>query len=83
MNKGQLKSVPGNSMNTTWISEKAPGLLAVLVGLGFVGIAFFDAQYRYFHLAVAAISLYFGYKRISRQETPFQKRERELRRNIR
>ncbi len=70
-------------MNKAWITEKAPGLLAVAIGLGFIGIAYLDAQYRYFHLVVAAIALYYGYKRISRQETPFQKRERELRRNFR
>ncbi len=66
-----------------WIYNRVPGLLAVLIGLGFIGIAYFDLQYRYFHLVVAAIALYYGYKRISRRETPFQRRERELRRNFR
>ena len=68
-------------MNLTWISEKSTGLLALLIGLGFLGMAYFNAQYRYFHLAVALVALYLGYKRISRRETPFEKRERELRRN--
>lgn len=70
-------------MNLSWISEKSTGLLAILIGLGFIAISYFDAQYRYFHLAVALVALYFGYKRISRQETPFEKREREMRRNFR
>ncbi len=69
-------------MNVTWISEKAPGLLAVVIGLGFLGAAYFDVHYRYFHLVVAAVALYYGWRRISRQETPFEKRERELRRNF-
>ena len=68
-------------MNLAWISEKSTGLLAVLVGLGFLGIAYFDSHYRYFHLVVALVALYFGYKRIARRETPFEKREREMRRN--
>ncbi len=68
-------------MNITWISEKSAGLLALLVGLGFLGIAYLDRQYRYFHLVVALIALVFAYKRLSRRETPFEKRERELRRN--
>jgi hypothetical protein len=67
-------------MDLGWISQKSTGLLAVLVGLGFIGIAYFDAQYRYFHLVVALIALYFGYRRITRRETPFEKREREIRR---
>ena len=70
-------------MNLTWISSKSAGLLAIVIGLGFIGIAYLDAQYRYFHLAVALFALYFGYKRITRQETPFERRERELRRNFR
>ena len=70
-------------MNFTWISEKSPGLLAVVIGLGFLGAAYLDAHYRYFHLVVAVVALYYGWRRISRQETPFEKRERELRRNFR
>jgi len=70
-------------MNLTWISEKSPGLVAIVIGLGFLGIAYLDAHYRYFHLAVALTALYFGYRRITRHETPFEKRERELRRHFR
>jgi len=70
-------------MNLTWISEKSTGLVAIVIGLGFLGIAYFDAHYRYFHLAVALIVLYFGYKRVTHQETPFERRERELRRRFR
>jgi hypothetical protein len=70
-------------MNLTWISEKSTGLVAIVIGLGFLGIAYLDAHYRYFHLAVALAALYFGYRRITRQETPFERRERELRRHFR
>ncbi len=69
------------AMNLAWISEKSAGLLALLVGLGFLGLAYFDSQYRYFHLAVALVAFYFAYKRITRRETPFERREREMRRN--
>jgi hypothetical protein len=67
----------------TWFSDRIPGLLATLVGLGFIGIAYLDAQYRYFHLVVAVVALCYGYKRLSRRETPFERREREMRRNFR
>ncbi len=70
-------------MNLNWISQKSAGLLAILIGLGFLGIGYLDDRYRYFHLAVAAVALYIGYKRVSREETPFEKRERETRRNFR
>ncbi len=72
-----------NSMIVNWISEKATGLLAVVIGLGFLGAAYLDDHYRYFHLVVAVVTLSYGIRRISRQETPFEKRERELRRNFR
>jgi hypothetical protein len=70
-------------MNIRSISEKSPALLAIIVGLGFLGMAYLDAQYRYFHLAVALVAFWYGIRRLSRKETPFEKRERELRRNFR
>ncbi len=70
-------------MNLNWISERSAPLLAVVIGLGFIGIAYIDAQYRYFHLVVALAAFWFAYKRLTRRETPFEKREREMRRNFR
>ena len=70
-------------MDLNWISDRSAPLLAILVGLGFIGIAYIDAQYRYFHLLVAFIAFGFAYKRLTRHETPFEKREREMRRNFR
>jgi hypothetical protein len=67
-------------MNLEWISEKGAGLIAFVVGLGFIAIGFFDSQYRYFHLAVAIIAFGYGYKQIKRRDTPFERREKELRR---
>ncbi len=70
-------------MNLNWISERSAPLLAIVIGLGFIWIAYIDAQYRYFHLVVALICFGFAYKRLTRRETPFEKREREMRRNFR
>jgi 4-hydroxybenzoate polyprenyltransferase len=67
-------------MNWERISEKSASLMAFVVGLGFLVAAFFDSQYRYFHLVVAILALYFGYRQFKKRDTPFQKRERELRR---
>jgi hypothetical protein len=63
-----------------WIAEKGTSLLAFLVGLGFVGIAFLDAQYRYFYLCIALIAVAYGYKLLKKRSTPFEKHEREMKR---
>ena len=63
-----------------WISEKSTSLMAFAVGIGFLVIAFFDSQYRYFHLVVAILAFSFGYRQSKKRDTPFQNRERELRR---
>jgi hypothetical protein len=67
-------------MNLEWISDKGTGLLWGTAGLGLLAIAYFEAQYRYFYLCVALLALIYAYKQIVRRDTPFQRRERELRR---
>jgi len=67
-------------MNMEWISEKGTSLMACIVGLGFIAIAFLDSQYRYFHLVVAVVAFVYAYKRFKRHDTPFERREREARR---
>ncbi len=54
--------------------------MAFVVGLGFIGVAFLDSQYRYFHLCIAIIALVYGYKQFKKRDTPFERREREIRR---
>lgn len=67
-------------MNYEWISEKGAGLTAFAVGLVLLVISYFESQYRYVFLVGGIIALYFGYKQLRKRDTPFQKRERELRR---
>lgn len=82
--QGKPADLPRMDMkNLARFSDRVPALLAALIGLGFMGIAYLDAHYRYFHLAVAGIALWYAYKRSSRHETPFERRERESRRNFR
>jgi 4-hydroxybenzoate polyprenyltransferase len=69
-------------MNAEWISQKSPGLLAIVVGLGFLVIAFFNSQYRYFFLVVAIIALVYAYKQLKKKDTPFEKHERDVRRKM-
>jgi 4-hydroxybenzoate polyprenyltransferase len=67
-------------MNWEWISEKGASLTAGIIGLGFLFVAYLDRHYRYFHLCVAAIALAYAYRQYKRPVTPFEKREREIRR---
>jgi hypothetical protein len=62
------------------LSQKGTSILAFIVGLVFLVLAFFDARYRYFHLCVSVLAFLYGYRHLRKRDTPFEKRERELRR---
>jgi hypothetical protein len=63
-----------------WIAEKAASLLAFLVGLGFVGVSFLEPKYRYFFLCLALVAFVYGCKQYRKHDTPFERREREMKR---
>ena len=65
-----------------WIAEKGTSLLAFLIGLGLIGVSFLDPQYRYFFLCIAAVSIGYGFKRLKKHDTPFEKQERDLKRKL-
>jgi 4-hydroxybenzoate polyprenyltransferase len=67
-------------MNMEWISEKGASLTAFAIGLGFIGLSFLYGKYRYFLLCAAIVALIYGYKQFKKRGTPFERRERELRR---
>jgi 4-hydroxybenzoate polyprenyltransferase len=67
-------------MNLGWISEKGASLTAFAVALGLLATAFFYSQYRYFFICVAVVALAYGYRHLKKQDTPFERHERELRR---
>jgi hypothetical protein len=67
-------------MKLEWISEKGTSLLAGIVGLGFLVVAYLDSRYRYFHLCVAIAAFAYAYRSSKRRDTPFERREREARR---
>jgi len=67
-------------MNMEWIAEKGTSLLAFIIAAGLIGIAALDAQYRYLYICVAIIFFVYGYRRLKKRDTPFQRREREMRR---
>jgi len=67
-------------MNLGWIAEKGASLIAFAVALGFLAVAFVYSQYRYFFICVAIVAVAYGYRQIRKQDTPFERHERELRR---
>jgi 4-hydroxybenzoate polyprenyltransferase len=69
-------------MNMEWISQKSSGLLAIIIGLGLLTIAFFNDQYLYFFLAAAILAFAYAYKQFKKRNTPFERHEREMRRKI-
>jgi 4-hydroxybenzoate polyprenyltransferase len=69
-------------MNLEWISNKGERLLAIAAGLGFMIVALFNDRYRYFFLCVGIIAFVYAYKKFKKRDTPFERREREIRRKI-
>ncbi len=67
-------------MNMEWIAQKGTGLMAIIVALGLVAVAFIESHYRLLYICCAVIALVYGYRQFRKRDTPFEKRERELKR---
>ena len=61
------------------LAQKGTSLTAFFIALMFLVFAFFYVQYRYFHICIAVLALIYGYRQLKKRDTPFEKRERELR----
>jgi len=70
----------GFTMNLEWVSQKSTGLIAMAVALIFIAFAFLYSQYMYFHICVAVVAFIYGCRQLKKRDTPFERRERELRR---
>jgi hypothetical protein len=70
----------GFSMNLEWISQKGTGLMAIVAGLGLIAFAILHSQYFYFYICAAIAAFIYGFRRFKKRDTPFERRERELRR---
>ena len=62
------------------LSQKGPSLAAFFIALLFLVFAFFYIQYRYLHICIAVLAFIYGCRQLKKRDTPFEKRERELRR---
>lgn len=54
--------------------------MAMVIGLIFIAFSYLHGPYRYFHLCVAIVAFVYGYRQFKKRDTPFERRERELRR---
>jgi 4-hydroxybenzoate polyprenyltransferase len=69
-------------MDLEWISRKGAALLATAAGFGFIALALFDERYRYFYLCAGIAAFIYAYKKFKKRDTPFERREREIRRKM-
>jgi hypothetical protein len=63
-----------------WIAEKSASMLAFVIALGFIGMGCYYSQYRFVCFCIALIAIAYGYKQLKKRDTPFERREREMRR---
>jgi predicted membrane protein len=69
----------GFSMIRDKLAQKGSSLTAFFIALVFLVFAFFYIQYRYLHICIAVLAFVYGFRQLKRRDTPFEKRERELR----
>jgi hypothetical protein len=67
-------------MNIEWVSEKSASLISFAIALIVLALAFAYPDYRYVFICVAIVGFAYGYKQFRKQDTPFERHERELRR---
>ena len=63
-----------------WIAEKGTGLMAVIVAVGLIAVAFLDTGRWFLYIILAVLALIYARKEFKKRATPFERRERELRR---
>jgi hypothetical protein len=63
-----------------WSANKLQGGCWMLAGLLVLVYAFFDATYRYVFLVAGIALLLYGQRAFRKVETPFQRKQRELKR---
>jgi hypothetical protein len=62
------------------LAQKGTSFISFFVALVFLVFALMDVRYRYVHLCIAVLALIYGYKKLKKRDTPFEKHEREIRR---
>ena len=61
------------------LAQKSTSLTAFFIALLFLVFAFFYTQYIVLHICIAVLAIIYGFRQLKRRDTPFEKRERELR----
>ena len=63
----------------SWNANKIQGACWMLAAFLVLLYAVYDATYRYVWLAVAVVMIWYGQRVFRKVETPFERRQRELR----
>jgi hypothetical protein len=64
-----------------WGARQSQGLTWLVAGLGLLGFSFFETKYRFLWIIVGVGMLCNGRRLMKQVETPFERKQRELRRN--
>ncbi len=63
-----------------WGTKQNQGLTWLIVGLGFLGFSFWETGYRFLWIVLGLWMVWYGQRLIRQVETPFERKQREARR---
>lgn len=64
-----------------WGARQSQGLTWLVAGLGLLGFSFFETSYRILWIIMGIGMLWNGQRLMKQVETPFERKQREMRRN--
>jgi hypothetical protein len=64
-----------------WGAKQNQGLTWLVVGLGFLGFSFIETDYRILWIVLGCGAVWYGQRLFRQGETPFERKQREMRRN--
>jgi hypothetical protein len=64
-----------------WGAKQSQGLTWLVAGLGLLGFSFYETVYRILWIILGMGMLWNGQRLIKQVETPFERKQREMRRN--
>jgi hypothetical protein len=65
----------------SWGAKQNQGLTWLVVGLGFLFFSFFETGYRILWILLGCGAIWNGQRLFRQEETPFERKQREMRRN--
>ncbi len=63
-----------------WGAKQNQGLTLLIVGVGFLAFSFWETSYRILWIALGLWMIWYGQRLLRQVETPFERKQREARR---